>query len=36
LLISTVFTLLLTPVLFSLLMSAVAELRRRLRWDDSA
>jgi hydrophobic/amphiphilic exporter-1 (mainly G- bacteria), HAE1 family len=35
LLFSTVFTLLLTPVLFSLLMTAVAALRRRLRWDDS-
>jgi HAE1 family hydrophobic/amphiphilic exporter-1 len=36
LLISTVFTLLLTPVLFSLLLSAVAALRSWLRWDDSA
>jgi HAE1 family hydrophobic/amphiphilic exporter-1 len=33
LLISTVFTLLLTPVLFSLLMTAVATLRQWLRWD---
>ena len=36
LLISTVFTLLLTPVLFSLLLTAVAALRSWLRWDDSA
>jgi HAE1 family hydrophobic/amphiphilic exporter-1 len=35
LLISTVFTLLLTPVLFSLLLTAVAALRRWLRWDVS-
>ncbi len=34
LLISTVVTLLLTPVLFSLVMRVVAELRRRLGWEE--